>query len=101
VYGSTAGTEFTAAGLQNGQTMGSVTLTSTGALATAGVGSSPYAITASAASGGSFAASDYTIGYFNGSMTITPATLTAGLTGKLAKVYDAIPPVGLAVGITR
>ena len=53
-YGATltfAGTEFTADGLVNGDTVTSVTLTSAGAAATAGVAGSPYTITPSAAVG--------------------------------------------------
>ena len=50
-YGQTvtfAGTEFTTAGLVNGDTVTSVSLSSPGAAATAGVAGSPYAIAASA-----------------------------------------------------
>src|SRR5258705_9860863 len=57
VYGTTltfAGTEFGTTGLQGGETVGSVTLTSTGAAAAATVARSPYNITPSAATGGTF-----------------------------------------------
>src|SRR5690606_28765626 len=61
------GTEFTASGLQNGEKVGSVNLSSTGSSPTAGVnGGTPYAITASNASGGTFDANNYTISYSNG-----------------------------------
>jgi fibronectin-binding autotransporter adhesin len=78
-YGQTltfGGTEFTSAGLQNGETVGSVTLTSLGAVATAGVAGSPYAIIPSAAAGGTFTTANYTITYHNGALTVSPATLT-------------------------
>lgn len=78
-YGQTTtftGTEFMPGGLQNGETVGSVTLASTGAAATAGVAGSPYAITATGATGGTFDAANYTLSYVNGALTITPATLT-------------------------
>lgn len=80
-----AGTEFTPAGLQFGETIGSVTLNSTGVAATSGVAGSPYAIIASAATGGTFVASNYTISYVNGALTITPAplTITANSTSKV------------------
>ena len=88
-YGQTvsfAGTEFTAAGLQNGETVGSVTLTSTGVPATAAVTASPYVITASNAVGGSFSASDYErINYANGALTVNP--LPVVITGT--RVYDS------------
>ena len=47
---------------------------STGAVATAVVAGSPYAITASAAVGTGLA--NYTITYANGSLTVNPAPLT-------------------------
>ena len=75
-YGQTfnfAGTEFTSLGLQNSETIGSATLTSTGAAATANVAGSPYAITASTATGGTFNATNYTINYVNGALNIGKA----------------------------
>ena len=77
-YGSTVsftGTEFTSTGLKNAETVGSVSLTSSGAAATAGVAGSPYAITASAATGGTFSAGNYTITYVDGALGVTPAPL--------------------------
>ena len=62
--------------MQNGETVGSATLASAGAANMANVAGSPYAITASAATGGTFTASDYTITYNNGAMTVNPAALT-------------------------
>ena len=56
-------------GLVNGDTVTSVTLTSTGAAATATVAGSPYAIVPSAAVGTGL--SNYTISYVNGSLTVT------------------------------
>jgi len=76
-YGQTltfAGTEFTASGLVNGDTVSSVTLTSAGAAASAGVAGSPYAIMASAAVGSGL--DNYTVSYVNGSLTVSPAALT-------------------------
>ncbi|MEP9380662.1 MBG domain-containing protein [Aquabacter sp. CN5-332] len=76
-YGQTPTlTGFTPTGLQNGETIGSVTLTSAGSAATASVGGGPYAIVASAATGGTFDPSNYTITYVDGSLTVTPAALT-------------------------
>ncbi|MBV5329898.1 MAG: filamentous hemagglutinin N-terminal domain-containing protein [Chlorobium sp.] len=66
-------TDFTSSGLQNGETIGSVTLSSAGVAATANVAGSPYDITASNATGGTFASGNYTITYHNGSLTVTPA----------------------------
>ncbi|MDP2822279.1 MAG: YDG domain-containing protein [Sulfuritalea sp.] len=90
VYGDTlgfAGTEFVAVGLKNGQTVGGVTLASSGAGALAGVGGSPYAITASAAAGGSFNPANYSISYSNGALTVTPRPLTASFAAQI-KTYD-------------
>jgi hypothetical protein len=88
-YGQTVtftGTEFTSTGLQNGETIGSVVLASAGAAPTAGVAGSPYAITASGAAGGTFNPANYTIGYADGLLTVTPATVTVTANNQ-TKVY--------------
>jgi hypothetical protein len=69
-------TAFTSTGLQNGETIGSVTLASTGAVATATVAGSPYAITPSAATGGTFTLGNYATTYNAGTLTVTQATPT-------------------------
>ena len=53
-----------------------MTLTSSGIAATANVAGSPYAILASAATGGTFSASNYSITYANGTLTVNTAPLT-------------------------
>ena len=89
-YGETvtfAGTEFTVAGLINGDVVTSVTLTSAGAAQTATVAGSPYAITPSAAIGTGLG--NYTIGYFNSTLTVTQRVLTVGGTFTVNnKEYD-------------
>ena len=73
VYGQTvmfAGTEFTTAGLVNGDTVTGVTLTSAGATNTAAPGG--YPIVASAAVGSGL--DNYTISYMPGTLTVTAAT---------------------------
>jgi filamentous hemagglutinin family protein len=88
-YGTTYGffgSEFTSAGLVNGDTVSSVSLASAGAAATATVAGSPYAITASAAVGTGL--SNYTISYVNGNLTVNPATLTI-TANSFGKTYGA------------
>ena len=78
-YGSPfvfAGTEFTPTGLKNGETVGSVTLASSGDTATASVAGEPYSIVPSSPTGGTFSASNYNIGFANGALSVTPASLT-------------------------
>jgi hypothetical protein len=73
-YGQTlifAGTEFTTSGLKNSDMVTSVTLTSTGAIATATVTGSPYNIVASAAVGTGLG--NYTISYTVGHLTVSRA----------------------------
>jgi hypothetical protein len=83
-------TGFTTSGLVNGETVGSVTLTSAGQAATAGVAGSPYAIVPSSATGGTFTPSNYSISYVNGALTVTPAPLT--ITAQdVTKVYGEVP----------
>ena len=89
-------TGFAASGLVNGQTVGSVTLATNASSSTSGnynanTGGNPasWTITASAATGGTFNAGNYTITYDTGTQTITPAALTiAGMTAA-GKTYDA------------
>src|SRR5204862_4706012 len=72
-YGATksyaaGSTAFLSSGLQNSETIGSVTITASGGpAATDEVGS--YDQTPSAATGGSFTASNYDIHYFKGTLT--------------------------------
>ena len=92
-YGQTVtfgGTEFTSAGLLNGETIGSVTLASAGASAAAGVTGSPYAITASNADGGTFTAGNYAITYQDGKLTVR-----ANSQGEAAEAAVSSPQRGM------
>ena len=89
VYGQTvtfAGTEFTGSGLVNSDTVTSVALNSAGTGSTAAVSGSPYSIVPSAAAGTGLA--NYTIGYVNGTLTITKA----GTMGTLSSSSNPSPP---------
>jgi hypothetical protein len=66
-----------------------VSLASAGAAAGATVAGGPYAITASAASGGSFSASNYSITYNDGNLTVDRAPLTVTANGA-SKQFDGI-----------
>jgi len=73
VYGTTltlgsGQTAFTSSGLVNGETIGGVTLASAGAASAAAVGT--YPIVPSLAAGGTFASTNYTINYSNGTLTV-------------------------------
>lgn len=95
-YGQTltfAGSEFSSTGLQNSETIGAVNLASTGSVATANVSASPYAITASAASGGTFLASNYSISYTDGALTVNPASLSI-TANNASKTYDGLAYTG-------
>jgi filamentous hemagglutinin family protein len=88
-YGDTVtftGTEFSSAGLQNLETIGNVALVSAGAISTASVASSPYTITPSNATGGTFNTNNYNITYINGSLTVNKADLTITANDQ-AKTY--------------
>jgi hypothetical protein len=92
-YGQTvtfAGTEFTSAGLTNGDTVTGVILVSAGATNTAAVGS--YPIVASAATGTGLG--NYTITYTNGTLTVLAGTnaLLANLAiapGALSQTFSS------------
>jgi len=91
-----AGIEFTTSGLENSDSVSSVTLTSAGAAATAGVAGSPYSIVPSAATGTGVA--NYTISYMNGSLTVTPAVLT--VTANRANTFSGAPLPAFTATIT-
>lgn len=106
IYGQTPTlTAFTTAGLVKGETIGSVTEASLGTAATASVAGGPYTITPSNPSGGTFTASNYTISYANGALTVNPAnlTITASNTSKIygqPPTLSAFTQMGLANGET-
>ena len=80
------GTEFTVAGLVGTDTIVSVALTSDGAPASALASGSPYDIVPSSAVFGSGLASNYSIEYANGELTVNPLTFVGFL-----------PPIGGSV----
>ena len=84
-----AGSEFSAVGLVNGETIGEVSLVSAGAAASAGVEGNPYTITASNATGGSFNTANYTIAYVDGTLTVDRAPLTLSAV-NLVKTYGEV-----------
>ena len=89
VYGQTPTlSSFTSSALQNSETIGSVTETSTGSAVTAGVAGSPYSIVASAATGGTFAPGNYSISYVNGDLAVTPLAIAVATNTGATRVYD-------------
>ena len=79
VYGTALvplGTEFSSSGLVGTQTVGSVTLASSGFGALQPVTAQPYALVPSTATGGSFNPANYDISYRSGTVTITPRPVT-------------------------
>jgi hypothetical protein len=88
VYGSTfdlGTTAFTDIGLLNSDTLTAVTLASPGTVAAATVSGGPYAIMPSNAVGSGL--SNYSIGYANGTLAVSPAPLL-GVVTAANKVYD-------------
>src|SRR5205085_1397670 len=81
-------------GLQNSETIGSVTITDTnnGGAATATVGGS-FALTPSAATGGTFTAGNYSITYTAGTLTVSAATLTITASAQ-SKTYGTALSLG-------
>ncbi|MFZ4525383.1 MAG: filamentous hemagglutinin N-terminal domain-containing protein, partial [Chlorobium sp.] len=72
-----AGDEFSSSGLQNGEAMSGISLSSDGAAANANVGSGSYSIVASTAeSGNGFKPGNYDITYNSGTLTVSKALLT-------------------------
>ncbi|MEI7423835.1 MAG: PKD-like domain-containing protein, partial [Prolixibacteraceae bacterium] len=71
ISGAAGSTEFTSSGLQNGETIGTVTIAyGTGSSANSAVATYTDQVTASAATGGTFTASNYTITYPTGAIIV-------------------------------
>ena len=82
---------FTSSGLQNSESIGSITISASGGKsATDSVGS--YNLVASAATGGTFSASNYQITYASGTLTITAKAITVVADAK-SKVYGNSDPI--------
>jgi predicted RNA-binding protein with TRAM domain len=81
--GGAGSNAFSSSGLQNSETIGSVTITYGTAGATTGDGNTVgvYAsqVTPSAATSGTFTASNYSISYVSGSITVTPAPVVIAI----------------------
>ena len=91
-------TAFTSSGLQNGQTIGSVTLTASGGTA-ASAAAGTYTITPSAATGGTFTASNYSITYDTGTLTVDKVALTITAAAN-SKTYDGTTTAAATPTIT-
>ena len=85
-----AGTEFTTNGLLNSDHVTSVTLTSPGALPTAAVSGSPYAIVPSAALGSGL--ENYIITYKNGNLTVGKASASVSPSATSKNYGTSDPP---------
>jgi autotransporter-associated beta strand protein len=72
-YGA-GSTAFAFGGSQNGETIGSVTITASGGTAATDAPGT-YSLVPSAATGGTFNPANYTITYNNGTLTVNPASL--------------------------
>ncbi len=92
-------TAFTSSGLQNGETIASVTLTTSASTSTSSNyntdaynGNNPWTITPSAASGGTFTGSNYSITYANATTGLTINTAPLSVTGVSGtnNVYDGL-----------
>ena len=87
---SFAGTEFSTSGLLNHDSVTGASLSSTGAVAGAGVNGSPYSITVTNATGTGL--TNYEVSYVNGTLTVGPAVLAAGA-NNTNRLYGANNPV--------
>jgi trimeric autotransporter adhesin len=103
VYGDTygfSGNEYSvgAGNLVTGETLGQLALASGGAGALAAVGSSPYAITAGAFSGGSANLANYNLSLVDGALTVTPRTVNVA-TVSVARFANEPNPTTWSFGV--
>ena len=94
-YGA-GSTAFTPVGLQNSETIASVTLSSTGSAASADVGN--YNIVASDATGGTFSAANYSITFVAGTLTVNKKELTVSGLSAANHTYDGATQIALTGG---
>src|SRR5207237_7023328 len=84
-YGA-GSTAFSSTGLQNSESIGSVTITASGGTAAnAPLGS--YDLVASAATGGTFNPNNYNISYHHGTLTVSKTLVSVSATG-VQQAYD-------------
>ena len=88
---TTPSADFAVAGLINGDTVNSITLTSAGAAAGAPVAGSPYNIVPSASVGTGL--TNYDISYVNGALTLNKASLTITASSHTVTFYDPVPTI--------
>jgi gliding motility-associated-like protein len=99
--GAAGSTAFTSTGLKNSETIGSVTMAyGTGSAANAAVGAYTGSVTPSAATGGTFTATNYNITYNSGNITVTPVALTITATGPAKTYGTALPTVTSSTNFT-
>jgi hypothetical protein len=98
VFGATftpASTAFTTTALQNGETVGSVTEVSPAGTPATAAAPGPYAITPSAATGGTFTPSNYTITYVDGALLVTPVPVPPIVVPPVVVIPPVAPPVAV------
>ena len=85
-----AGREFSAAGLENAETIGRVTLTSAGTLSSAVAG--PYSIVPSAPVGGTFFQGNYSDIFMDGTLTVlgAPELTLTGLGSQYVLTFQSV-----------
>lgn len=85
--GGAGSTAFSETGLQNGETIGSVTITyGSGSAGTDGVGVYGYVVSASNPTGGTFNPANYNVNYNYGQITVNPAPLSI-IADNVTKTY--------------
>lgn len=100
ITGASGSTAFTASGLAGSETVGSVTIAyGTGAAATDGVATYTGQVTPSAANGGTFTASNYSITYATGNIIVDAASLTVTASAQ-SKNYGSTVSTSGALGTT-
>jgi hypothetical protein len=96
--GGSGSTAFTSSGLQNSETIGTVTIAyGTGSAANAAVNTYTGSVTASAAVGGTFNAGNYSITYNPGNINVGAATASVTADAKSKTYGDANPTLTATV----
>lgn len=89
-----SGTEFTSSGLISGETVGSVTLNSSGTASAAAAGS--YDIIPSNATGGTFDPNNYAVSFVSGQLTVKPQPTLSGAVQAATVCEGSIATINLS-----
>lgn len=99
LYGDTATLTYRTTGLVQGETLGTVALSSAGAAAGAAVTGSPYTVSVGDFTGGTYLASNYVVTRVDGQLVVQPRPLVVGTESLVRYQGEPNPANGFAISV--